>query len=67
MSQAAPPPILSVAPTRALMDEAIRVRVDNLPPGAPVTLRCLHHSEDKDYWEAYGHYISDATGAVSGN
>uniref|UniRef100_A0A3Q2XFI7 Acyl-CoA thioesterase 15 n=1 Tax=Hippocampus comes TaxID=109280 RepID=A0A3Q2XFI7_HIPCM len=65
MSQASPPPILSVAPTRALMDEAIRVRVDNLPPGAPVTLRCLHHSEDKDYWEAYGHYISDPTGAVS--
>ncbi|XP_061617340.1 peroxisomal succinyl-coenzyme A thioesterase-like [Phyllopteryx taeniolatus] len=65
MSQAAPPPILSLAPTRALVDEAFRVRVENLPPGAPVTLRCLHQSEDKDFWEAYGHYVSDATGTVS--
>ncbi|KAM9772561.1 peroxisomal succinyl-coenzyme A thioesterase-like isoform 1-T1 [Syngnathus typhle] len=65
MSHAAPPPILSVAPRRALVDEVIRVRVDNLPPGAPVTLRCLHQSEDKDYWEAYGHYVSDATGSLS--
>ncbi|XP_077356166.1 peroxisomal succinyl-coenzyme A thioesterase-like isoform X2 [Festucalex cinctus] len=65
MSQVTPPPILTVAPTRALLDEKLGVQVDNLPPGAPVTLRCLHQSEDKDYWEAYGHYISDATGAVS--
>ncbi|XP_057710709.1 peroxisomal succinyl-coenzyme A thioesterase-like isoform X4 [Corythoichthys intestinalis] len=65
MSQSAPPPILSVAPTRALVDETLRVRVDNLPPRAPVTLRCEHRSEDKDYWEAYGHYVSDAAGAVS--
>ncbi|XP_061663075.1 peroxisomal succinyl-coenzyme A thioesterase-like isoform X2 [Syngnathoides biaculeatus] len=65
MSQAAPPPILSVVPTRALVDEAFKVRVENLPAGAPVTLRCLHQSEDKDFWEAYGHYISDAAGSVS--
>ncbi|XP_077401062.1 peroxisomal succinyl-coenzyme A thioesterase-like [Vanacampus margaritifer] len=65
MSQVTPPPILSVAPRRALVDEQLGVQVHNLPPGAPVTLRCLHQSEDKDVWEAYGHYMSDATGAVS--
>ncbi|XP_061839565.1 peroxisomal succinyl-coenzyme A thioesterase-like [Nerophis lumbriciformis] len=64
MSQAAPA-IMSVSPSRALVDEAFMVLVENLPPGAPVTLRSLHQSEDKDHWEAYGHYVSDPTGAVS--
>ncbi|XP_035535837.1 peroxisomal succinyl-coenzyme A thioesterase-like isoform X1 [Morone saxatilis] len=64
MSQTVPP-ILSVVPTRALVDEKFKVVVENLPPGCPVTLHSLHHSEDKDYWEAYGHYISDHTGTVS--
>ncbi|XP_059181492.1 peroxisomal succinyl-coenzyme A thioesterase-like [Centropristis striata] len=59
------PPVLSVVPSRALVDEKFRVLVENLPPGAPVTLHSLHQSEDKDYWEAYGHYISDERGAVS--
>ncbi|KAM7378514.1 hypothetical protein PAMA_013424 [Pampus argenteus] len=59
------PPILSVLPTRALVDEKFRVSVENLPAGSPVTLHSLHHSEDKDYWEAYAHYISDHRGAVS--
>lgn len=59
------PPILSVAPSRALVDEKFNVVVENLPPGSPVTLHSLHHSEDKDYWEAYGHYISDHRGTVS--
>ncbi|XP_077565678.1 peroxisomal succinyl-coenzyme A thioesterase-like isoform X3 [Stigmatopora nigra] len=65
MSQSSAPPLLSVAPTRALVDEPWRVRVDNLPPGAPVTLRCEHRSEDQDDWEAYAHYVGDAAGAVS--
>uniref|UniRef100_UPI0037E75387 peroxisomal succinyl-coenzyme A thioesterase-like n=1 Tax=Semicossyphus pulcher TaxID=241346 RepID=UPI0037E75387 len=58
-------PILSVHPTRALVDEAFKVVVENLPPGCPVTLHSLHYSEDKDYWEAYGHYVSDHRGIVS--
>lgn len=65
MSQTAPP-ILSVVPSRALVDEEFKVVVENLPPGSPVTLHSLHHSEDKNYWEAYGHYISDHRGMVSG-
>lgn len=59
-------PHLSAHPTRALVDEKIKVLVENLPPGLPVTLHSLHHSEDKDYWEAFAHYISDHRGVVSG-
>ncbi|CAJ1054548.1 peroxisomal succinyl-coenzyme A thioesterase-like isoform X2 [Xyrichtys novacula] len=59
------PPVLSVHPTRALVDEAFKVVVTNLPPATPVTLHALHYSEDKDYWEAFGHYISDHRGMVS--
>ncbi|CAI5636441.1 unnamed protein product [Oreochromis niloticus] len=59
------PPILSVTPSRALVDEKFKVLVENLPPGCPVTVRSLHHSEDKDDWEAYGHYVSDHSGVVS--
>lgn len=60
------PPYLSAHPSRALVDEKIKVQVENLPPGLPVTLHALHHSEDKDYWEAFAHYISDHRGVVSG-
>ncbi|XP_039457492.1 peroxisomal succinyl-coenzyme A thioesterase-like [Oreochromis aureus] len=64
MTQAVPP-ILSVTPSRALVDEKFQVLVENLPPGCPVTLCSLHRSEDKDDWEAYGHYVSDHRGVVS--
>lgn len=58
-------PYLSAHPARALVDEKIKVLVENLPPGLQVTLHSLHHSEDKDYWEAFGHYISNHRGVVS--
>uniref|UniRef100_A0A8C5HQJ7 Acyl-coenzyme A thioesterase 4-like n=1 Tax=Gouania willdenowi TaxID=441366 RepID=A0A8C5HQJ7_GOUWI len=58
-------PILCVQPTRALVDEKFKVLVKNLPPGRPFTVRSLHLSEDKDYWEAYGHYVSDHQGELS--
>ncbi|KAJ3612597.1 hypothetical protein NHX12_020865 [Muraenolepis orangiensis] len=56
--------LLSVQPTRGLVDEKLRVVVANLPPACPVTLHCLHHSEDQNCWEAFGHYLSDNSGAV---
>ncbi|XP_076015848.1 bile acid-CoA:amino acid N-acyltransferase-like [Genypterus blacodes] len=59
------PPVLSIRPVRGMLDETFSVEVKNLPPGVPVTLHSLHHSEDKDYWEAYGHYVSDHTGKVT--
>ncbi|XP_071770141.2 peroxisomal succinyl-coenzyme A thioesterase-like [Centroberyx gerrardi] len=58
-------PILSVFPTRDLVDNKFKVMVENLPPGLPVTLHSLHQSENKDYWEAYGHYVSDDRGTVT--
>ncbi|XP_047431803.1 peroxisomal succinyl-coenzyme A thioesterase-like isoform X2 [Mugil cephalus] len=64
MSQRAPP-LLSVHPSRALVDEKFQVLVENLPPGCPVTVHSLHQSEDNDYWEAYGHYVSNQRGTVS--
>lgn len=60
------PPVLSVSPRRTLVDEKLTVLVENLRPGLPVTLRSLHRSEDDHYWEAYGHYVSNHRGAVSG-
>ena len=60
-------PVLSVQPTRALVDEKFQIVVRNLHPKQEVTVHSLHHSEDKDYWEAFGHYISDENGTVTGN
>lgn len=60
------PLVLSVRPVRGMVDEKFSVEVENLPPGSPVTLHSLHHSEDKDDWEAYGHYVSDHRGKVTG-
>lgn len=65
-STACRPAVLSVSPRRALVDEKLTVLAENLRPGHPVTLRSLHHSEDDHYWEAYGHYISNHKGTVSG-
>lgn len=59
-------PVVSVSPSRGLVDEKMTVLVEKLPPGLPVTLHSLHLSEDNDYWEAFGHYVSDHRGIVSG-
>lgn len=57
---------LSVHPTRGLMDEKISIIVQNAPPGLQLTVSGLHHCEDGHSWEAFGHYLSDATGTVDG-
>ncbi|KAK0133596.1 Bile acid-CoA:amino acid N-acyltransferase [Merluccius polli] len=59
--------LLSVQPSRGLVDEPFRVAVAHLPPAEPVTLHCLHRSEDRHLWEAYGHYRSDQAGSVDGS
>ncbi|XP_048877525.1 acyl-coenzyme A thioesterase 1-like isoform X2 [Brienomyrus brachyistius] len=66
MSSRQPSPMLSVQPCRGLWDEKLSITVQKLPPGQEVTLHSLLHSEDGDLWEAFGHYVSDATGAVRG-
>ncbi|XP_076860803.1 peroxisomal succinyl-coenzyme A thioesterase-like isoform X5 [Brachyhypopomus gauderio] len=57
-------PLLSIKPTRGLVDEKLQIVVKNLRPKQEVTLHSLHQSEDKDFWEAFGHYVSDANGTV---
>ncbi|XP_010865410.2 acyl-coenzyme A thioesterase 1-like isoform X2 [Esox lucius] len=64
-TMAAISPLLSVKPTRGLVDEKIQIIVRNLPARFPVTLHSLYLSEDKDYWEAFGHYTSDNRGTVT--
>ncbi|XP_060759118.1 acyl-coenzyme A thioesterase 1-like isoform X1 [Neoarius graeffei] len=58
-------PLLLVEPTRGLVDEKLRIAVTNLNPKQEVTLYCLHHSESKDIWEAFGHYVSNEQGTLT--
>ncbi|KAI5627043.1 peroxisomal acyl-CoA thioesterase 2b like 3 [Silurus asotus] len=57
-------PLLSVRPLRCMVDERCDVRVQGLQPGVRVTLHALLRSEDGDFWEAFGHYVSDETGHI---
>ncbi|XP_061085512.1 peroxisomal succinyl-coenzyme A thioesterase-like [Conger conger] len=56
--------MLSVSPSRGLVDEKFRVVVKNLLSGQDVTLHSLLRSEDDDLWQAFGHYVSDDEGTV---
>ncbi|XP_067248413.1 acyl-CoA thioesterase 18 [Chanodichthys erythropterus] len=58
-------PMLTIQPSRALVDEKCQIIIMNLLPNQEVTLHSLHQSEDKDFWEAFGHYISDEHGIVT--
>ncbi|KAG7454701.1 hypothetical protein MATL_G00262570 [Megalops atlanticus] len=58
-------PMLTVQPSRGLVDEKFQVVVKNLPPRQEVTLHSLHQSERSDFWEAFGHYVSDGKGTVT--
>lgn len=49
-----------------MVDDKFEVHVRGLVLGVPVTLHALHHSEDGDFWEGFGHYVSDETGTVTG-
>ncbi|KAK9976107.1 hypothetical protein ABG768_021313 [Culter alburnus] len=49
-----------------MVDEKFQILVTNLPPSQKVTLHSLLQSEDNDLWEAFGHYISDEHGTVTG-
>ncbi|KAG7324009.1 hypothetical protein KOW79_012025 [Hemibagrus wyckioides] len=57
-------PLLSVRPLRCMVDERFDVRVQGLLPGVRVTLHARLRSEDGDFWEGFGHYVSDETGNV---
>uniref|UniRef100_A0A3B3IC71 Acyl-CoA thioesterase 19 n=1 Tax=Oryzias latipes TaxID=8090 RepID=A0A3B3IC71_ORYLA len=57
--------MLSVHPSRALMDEAFVILVQNVPPGFQVTLHALHRCEDGHRWEACAHYVADSSGNIN--
>jgi len=60
-------PLLSVRPCRGLVDERFTLfLLQRAPPLRELTVHALHRSEDGDDWEAFGHYVSDAAGAVDG-
>uniref|UniRef100_A0A672FVE7 Peroxisomal succinyl-coenzyme A thioesterase-like n=1 Tax=Salarias fasciatus TaxID=181472 RepID=A0A672FVE7_SALFA len=56
---------LSVNPSRGLMDEKFVILVQNAPPDSELTVYALHQCEDGHGWDAFAHYISDATGRVN--
>uniref|UniRef100_A0AAY5ES93 Acyl-CoA thioesterase 19 n=1 Tax=Electrophorus electricus TaxID=8005 RepID=A0AAY5ES93_ELEEL len=58
-------PLLSIKPKRGLVDEKLEIVVRYLRPKHDVTLHSVHQSEDKDFWEAFGHYVSDDNGTVT--
>uniref|UniRef100_A0A672F5D7 Acyl-CoA thioesterase 19 n=1 Tax=Salarias fasciatus TaxID=181472 RepID=A0A672F5D7_SALFA len=56
---------LSVNPSRGLMDEKFVILVQHAPPGSELTVHALHQCDDGHGWDAFAHYISDATGRVN--
>ncbi|XP_029951690.1 peroxisomal succinyl-coenzyme A thioesterase-like [Salarias fasciatus] len=56
---------LSVNPSRGLMDEKFVILVQNAPPGSELTVHALHQCDDGHGWDAFAHYITDATGSVN--
>uniref|UniRef100_A0A8C8BQ81 Uncharacterized protein n=1 Tax=Oncorhynchus tshawytscha TaxID=74940 RepID=A0A8C8BQ81_ONCTS len=58
-------PMFLLHPSRGLIDEKFSLIVQNLSQIQDITLHALIHSDDGDYWEAFGHYVSDATGFVN--
>ncbi|XP_051779799.1 acyl-coenzyme A thioesterase 1-like isoform X2 [Erpetoichthys calabaricus] len=58
-------PKMTVTPTRGLVDENIVIVISGLSPKQAITIRSLLNSEDKDFWHAYGHYVSDDNGVVN--
>ncbi|XP_060742719.1 bile acid-CoA:amino acid N-acyltransferase-like [Tachysurus vachellii] len=58
-------PLLLVRPLRCMVDERFDVRVHGLLPGVRVTLHAQFQSEDGDFWEGFGHYVSNETGNVT--
>ncbi|KAM4733524.1 peroxisomal succinyl-coenzyme A thioesterase-like isoform 2-T3 [Anableps anableps] len=57
--------ILSVQPSRGLVDEKFVVLVQSSLPSSLLTIYAHHQCEDGHSWHAFAHYTSDATGAVN--
>ncbi|XP_077598991.1 peroxisomal succinyl-coenzyme A thioesterase-like isoform X1 [Stigmatopora nigra] len=55
---------LSVTPCRGLVDEKLVILVQSTLPGARLTLRAFHRCDDGHEWEAFAHYLTNATGCL---
>ncbi|KAM3622344.1 uncharacterized protein V6R79_023449 [Siganus canaliculatus] len=58
-------PLLTAAPTRALIDEQISIKGRFLAPHCPVTVCAQMHSEDGDLWESCAYYNTKADGTIN--
>ncbi|CAN9498827.1 unnamed protein product [Ophioblennius macclurei] len=56
---------LSVNPSRGLVDEQLVILVQNTCPCSHLTVHAFHQCDDGHSWDAFGHYMSDATGNVN--
>lgn len=65
MSSRRPSPLLTVSPSRALIDEQLCIKGRFLPPHCPVTVCARMHSDDGDLWESFAHYTADADGIIN--
>ncbi|KAJ7997654.1 hypothetical protein DPEC_G00214380 [Dallia pectoralis] len=65
MTGKAPSVFLVIHPSRGQIDEKLSIIVKHLTPKQEITLHALTCSDDGDYWEAFGHYVSDVTGLIN--
>lgn len=57
-------PVIIANPVKAVVDEKIEIRVENLQPNQPVTLHSLLKTDYGDLWESFAHYVSNSDGTV---
>ncbi|MGH8403788.1 MAG: acyl-CoA thioesterase/BAAT N-terminal domain-containing protein, partial [Gammaproteobacteria bacterium] len=55
---------LSASPTSALVDEPVTIRVSNLRPGEPVTLRASMSDNQNRTWSAEATFVANDKGVV---
>ncbi|CAN9498826.1 unnamed protein product [Ophioblennius macclurei] len=56
---------LSVSPSQGLVDEQFVILVQNARPCSQLTVHSFHQCDDGHSWDAFAHYMSDATGNVN--
>ncbi|XP_062323971.1 bile acid-CoA:amino acid N-acyltransferase-like isoform X1 [Osmerus eperlanus] len=64
-SNCRPAPLLTISPTRSLIDEQVTIEGRYLPPFCRITMRACLQSEDGDLWETHSHYNTDKNGRVN--
>lgn len=57
-------PVIVANPLRALSDDLVDIRVENLQPNQPVTLHAMLMTEQNKLFESFAHYVSNKDGSV---